>query len=303
MRIRTMLLATMVVTMPYLVVADAYAAARSYGAGFERSEWRVSEYSPLQCTLEHDIPRYGQVRFESEASRELNMRVVLGMRRLPDTYSEAQVYSMAPSWRASQAPRRIGTLPLYRQYDSELGKKMSWVLLTELDKGMMPTISYADWHNEADTVQVSISAVNFHQRYDDFMNCVAGLLPFGFDDIAFTVLNYQEQSTDLTNGSKRKLVRVGEYLSHDKNIELVLLAGYTDAYGSREENQELSVARAQAVKNFLVEQGLEESQISIKGHGEMRHTAGNENELERRQNRRVVVQISRPFDQNLLSSR
>lgn len=303
MQIRTIVLALSIAAMPYMLSAEAYAAARSYSAGFERSEWRVSEYSPLQCTLEHDIPRYGQVRFESEASRELNMRVVLGMHRLPDTYSEAQVYSVAPSWRASQTPRRLGRLPLYRQYDSELGKQMSWVLLTELEKGMMPTIAYTDWHNSADTVQVGISAVNFQQRYDDFMQCVSSLLTFGFDDIAFTVLNYEEQSTELTNGSKRKLKRVGEYLSHDQDIELVLLAGYTDAYGSREENQVLSVARAQTVKDFLVGQGLNESQISIKGHGEMRHTAGNENELERRQNRRVVVQISRPFDQNLLSSR
>lgn len=303
MQIRTMVRAIFIATLPVIFITDVDAAARTYGAGFERSEWRVSEYSPLQCTLEHDIPRYGQVRFESEASRELNMRVVLGMKRLPDTYSEAQVYSVSPSWRATTAPRRLGSLPLYRQYDSELGKRMSWVLLTELDKGMMPTISYADWHNETDTVQVSISAVNFHQRYDDFMECVSGLLPFGFEDIAFTVLNYKEQSIELTNGSKRKLMRVGEYLSYDQDIELVLLAGYTDAYGSREENQALSVSRAQTVKDFLVEQGLKESQISIKGHGEMRHTAGNENELERRQNRRVVVQITRPFDQNLLSSR
>lgn len=303
MQIQTMVRALFIATLPVIFMADVEAAARTYGAGFERSEWRVSEYSPLQCTLEHDIPRYGQLRFESEASRELNMRVVLGMKRLPDTYSEAQVYSVSPSWRATAAPRRLGSLALYRQYDSELGKRMSWVLLTELDKGMMPTISYADWYNETDTVQVSISAVNFHQRYDDFMECVSGLLPFGFEDIAFTVLNYEEQSTELTNGSKRKLMRVGEYLSYDQDIELVLLAGYTDAYGSREENQALSVSRAQTVKDFLVAQGLKESQISIKGHGEMRHTAGNENELERRQNRRVVVQITRPFDQNLLSSR
>ncbi|RUO40562.1 hypothetical protein CWE15_07405 [Aliidiomarina taiwanensis] len=303
MHIRTLLLAVGVSTCLWFSVADAKAAARSYGAVMERSEWRVSEYSPLQCTLEHDIPRYGQVRFESEASRELNMRVVLGMRRLPDTYSEAQVYSVAPSWRTTEAPRKLGTLPLYRQYESELGKEMSWVLLTELEKGMMPLISYADWHNQVDQVQVRISAINFQQRYDDFMDCVSGLLPFGFDDISFTVLNYHEKSTELTNSSKRKLLRVGEYLSHDQNIELVLVAGYTDAYGSYDENQTLSVARAQEVKDFLVERGLDESKISIQGHGEMRHSAGNENELERSQNRRVVVQISRPFDQGLLSSR
>ncbi|MCC5855424.1 MAG: OmpA family protein [Idiomarina sp.] len=286
-----------------MTVPPAEGAVRHYGAQLERSEWRVSQYSPLQCTLEHAIPRYGDVRFLSEASREMNMRVVVDMRRLPDTYDEAEVHSVPPAWRPGAAPRKLGTLPLYRQYDSELGKQMAWVLLTELEKGMVPTISYQDWHNEQDHVRVSVSAVNFHERYQDFLDCVANLLPFGFEDIAFTVLNYHERSTELTNASKRKLMRVGEFLSHDQDIELVLIAGYTDAYGSRDENQELSEARARSVKDFLMSQGLSETQISIRGHGEMRHSAGNETEVERAQNRRVVVQINRPFDQQLLGSR
>ncbi|WP_165831939.1 OmpA family protein [Aliidiomarina sp. B3213] len=283
--------------------ASAATDVRMYRANNEHAEWRVSEYSPLQCTLAHEIPRYGEVRFESEANRQSNMRVILDMRRLPETYDNALVYSAPPVWRPGAAPRLLGELPLYRQYDSELGMEMSWVLLTELEKGMAPTFSYQDWHNAQDEVQVQVSAVNFQQRYDDFMDCVAQLLPYGFDDISFTVLTYEEKTTELTNSAKRKLMRVGNFLVHDQNIELVLVAGYTDAYGSFDENEQLSTARAQSVKDFLVEQGINESQISIQGHGEMRHIAGNENELERAQNRRVVVQISRPFNEELLSSR
>lgn len=290
--------------LSFAVGSYSHAAdTRTYSANLEQSSWRVSQYSPLHCTLAHDIPRYGEVRFESEASREMNMRVILDMRRLPDTYDEANVFATAPNWRPGVAPRHLGTLPLYRQYDSELGMEMSWVLLTELEKGMMPTFSYPDWHNQNDDVQVQVSAINFQERYNDFMDCVAQLLPYGFDDIAFTVLTYEEKTTELTNSAKRKLMRVGNFLVHDQDIELVLVAGYTDAYGSFDENQQLSVARAQEVKSFLVERGIDESQITVRGHGEMRHSAGNETELERAQNRRVVVQINRPFDQELLSSR
>src|SRR5690554_709986 len=281
----------------------ANAALGSYGAHLERSEWRVSEYSPLQCTLTHDIPRYGEVRFLSEASREMNMRMVLDMRRQPDTYDQAQIYSTAPDWRPGIAPRHLGELALYKQYDSDINKQMSWVLLTELEKGMVPTITYQDWHNANDRVQVKVSAINFPERYEDFLECVSNLLPFGFDDIAFTVLNYQPQEAELTNASKRKLMRVGEYLRHDQDIELVLVVGYSDAYGTRDENQALSEARAEMVKSFLIEQGLSDQQISVRGYGEMRHAAANDTELERAQNRRAVVQISRPFNQELLGSR
>lgn len=297
------LLVAVIFITTLFMFGSAQGAARSYGAHLEHAQWRVSEYSPLQCTLEHEIPRYGTVRFHSEANRELNMRVVFGMRQLPDTYNTAEVYSVAPQWRLNQTPRYLGDLPLYRQYESELGKTMSWVLLSELEKGMVPTLRYQDWYNTADIVQVQISAINFHERYDDFMNCVANLLPFGFDDIAFSVLNYEAQTTNLTNASKRKLLQVGEYLKHDQNIELVLVTGYSDAYGSYEENRQLSIDRAQSIKDFLVSQGLAAEQISIQGHGEMRHISGNDNEIERKNNRRVVVQINRPFAQHLLTSR
>lgn len=281
----------------------ANASVRQYGANLDNSSWRVSEYSPLQCTLEHDIPRYGNVRFVSEASREMNLRLQLDMMRLPDTYDVARVKSVAPHWRPGVASQELGNMDLYRQFSSELDKPMAWIVLTELEKGMKPTFFYEDWHNSRDSVQVSLSAVNFHERYDDFLHCISNLLPYSFEDISFTVLNYQEDSDQLTNPSKRRLTQIGEYLRHDTDIQLVLVDAHTDSYGTYEENEELAERRAQSVKDFLLQHGVEEEQIAVTAHGEMRHSAGNQNELERAKNRRVVIQMKRPFNPSLLSSR
>lgn len=284
------------------LAANAQADVRHYSASLDNSEWRVSEYSPLQCTLEHRIPRYGDVRFQAEASREMNLRMVVDMLRLPDTYDVAAIKSVAPHWRPGIASRELGDMDLYRQFSSEVDKPMAWTILSELEKGMKPTIYYADWHNRHDQVAVGISAVNFHDRYDDFLDCVAGLLPFSFEDISFTVLQYHERTDDLTNPSKRRLAQIGEFLRHDQEIELVLVDAHTDSYGPFDENETLAKQRAESVKQFLLQAGVSENQIRITGHGERRHVAGNETELERQQNRRVVVQMQRPFNPNLLSA-
>lgn len=281
---------------------SASAEVRHYGAGLDNSQWRVSEYSPLQCTLEHAIPRYGDVRFHAHASREMNLRMVVNMLRLPDAYDIAAIKSVAPHWRPGQASRELGNLDMYRQFNSEVGKTMAWTMLTELEKGMQPTIYYRDWHDSHDEVVVSVSAVNFHSRYDDFLDCIAQLLPYSFEDISFTVLQYHERTDDLTNPSKRRLMQIGEYLRHDQDIELVLVDAHTDSYGPFEENETLAMQRAESVKAFLLEAGVSEHQIRISGHGERRHVAANDTELERQKNRRVVVQMQRPFNPRLLSA-
>ena len=45
------------------------------------------------------------------------------------------------------------------------------------------------------------------------------------------------------------------------------IAGYTDASGAADRNLALSRARAEAVKSFLVSQGVEQSRLEAKGYG------------------------------------
>lgn len=68
--------------------------------------------------------------------------------------------------------------------------------------------------------------------------------------------------------------------------------GYTDSVGSDAFNQTLSEQRANAVRDYLVQQGLDPSQIAATGYGKSNPVASNDTAAGRQQNRRVEIIIS-----------
>ena len=69
----------------------------------------------------------------------------------------------------------------------------------------------------------------------------------------------------------------------------VMVEGHTDSVGSDAYNQRLSERRAEAVKAYLVRQGIDASRISTRGLGKTRPVASNQTEAGRAENRRAEV--------------
>lgn len=69
----------------------------------------------------------------------------------------------------------------------------------------------------------------------------------------------------------------------------VEIAGHTDNIGTDEYNQQLSEGRAQSVKDYFVEHGVPDSQMSVKGYGESEPRDSNDSEEGRELNRRVEL--------------
>ena len=71
----------------------------------------------------------------------------------------------------------------------------------------------------------------------------------------------------------------------------VLIEGHTDDVGSEASNLELSMSRAQNVRNFLTDRGVEPARIQIDGRGASEPISTNDSEEGRALNRRVQVVI------------
>ena len=68
--------------------------------------------------------------------------------------------------------------------------------------------------------------------------------------------------------------------------------GYTDSVGSDAFNQTLSEQRANAVRDYLIQQGLDPNSITATGFGKSNPVASNDTAAGRQQNRRVEIIIS-----------
>jgi outer membrane protein OmpA-like peptidoglycan-associated protein len=96
-------------------------------------------------------------------------------------------------------------------------------------------------------------------------------------------------SANLRSESEQELDRLFEIMEQSRLI--IEIGGHTDNVGSEDTNQELSQARAEAVRTFVVEKGINAERIQAKGYGEEEPIADNETEEGRQENRRVEIKV------------
>src|SRR5712691_4783241 len=87
----------------------------------------------------------------------------------------------------------------------------------------------------------------------------------------------------------KKMVDGAVTVMKDKPSMKVSVEGHTDSIGSDTYNQKLSERRAQAVRDYMVSQGIDAARISVKGWGKTKPIASNKTEAGRAENRRVEI--------------
>ncbi len=96
---------------------------------------------------------------------------------------------------------------------------------------------------------------------------------------------------EIQSGAAANLDRLTAFMGQYPD-RTVVIEGFTDSMGSEEMNQSLSQRRADAVKNYLMNQGVGSNRVSSSGRGESSPVADNDSAAGRQQNRRVEVIIN-----------
>jgi outer membrane protein OmpA-like peptidoglycan-associated protein len=103
-------------------------------------------------------------------------------------------------------------------------------------------------------------------------------------------LTFKRNSSEIFKSGYVKIVEFAEFLKQNPSYKVEII-GHTDSVGKAESNMILSSARAEAVKDALVEQGIKESRLSFKGRGELEPLMSNRTPEGRKMNRRIEIKL------------
>jgi outer membrane protein OmpA-like peptidoglycan-associated protein len=95
----------------------------------------------------------------------------------------------------------------------------------------------------------------------------------------------------LRPGAREKLAKVSGILLAHPGLKIEV-EGHTDSVGSDDYNQRLSEQRAAAVRDYIVQQGVDMDTVGAVGFGKTRPVASNDTPAGRQQNRRVEMVVS-----------
>ena len=105
-------------------------------------------------------------------------------------------------------------------------------------------------------------------------------------------LNFENNSSALTAESKQSLDPMVESIKAHPNVEHITIVGHTDGSGAASYNQMLSEKRANSVRDYLINGGVNGSMLTAKGAGETTPIASNSTREGRAKNRRVEFDIT-----------
>lgn len=102
---------------------------------------------------------------------------------------------------------------------------------------------------------------------------------------------FKTGSFELLPGARERLAKVSGIIIAHPGLHLEV-EGHTDSVGGDDYNQKLSENRAQAVRDYLVQQGITDNSIVFRGLGKTQPVASNDTPEGRQQNRRVELVLS-----------
>ncbi len=104
-------------------------------------------------------------------------------------------------------------------------------------------------------------------------------------------INFASGQYTIPEPRKKFLLRASTYIQQLPVGTVIEIGGHTDNVGDDESNLVLSKKRAESVKSFFVENGIEESRFTIKGYGDSAPKESNDTESGRFQNRRIAYKV------------
>ena len=265
------------------------AMALTFQTRLENVEWKV-EGDQFECRLVQPITDFGSGVFVRRAGEQAVFRLNAHNSILGE--GSATLLAAAAPWQPGRGDINLGTVRigrgniLFNSSQTQAGR-----LFRGLLEGRSPVIRH--YSAVGGVSEVRLLPVKFRQAYGDYEACTGKLLAKNFDQVRQSQIGFPGGGTDLDARARASLQIILQYMKADPTANHIMLDGYSDNSGNRLTNRELSRRRALAVMDYFKDNGLQESQITIRFHGEQYPVAPNNNAVNRAKNRRVSVRLER----------
>lgn len=103
-------------------------------------------------------------------------------------------------------------------------------------------------------------------------------------------IEFENGKSDLKPQALPLLDKIANTLQTDKSLHITI-EGHTDNTGNISLNEALSLERAYAVKNYLIQKGISKARLDTRGYGQTRPILPNTSDTNRQKNRRVEFKI------------
>lgn len=271
------------------VFASLPAMALTFQTRLESIEWKV-EGDQFECRLTQPVTDFGSGEFVRRAGEQATFRLKANNPMLAG--GSATLLAAAAPWQPGRGDINLGSVRLgsgdvlFNSSQLQAGR-----LIGGLMDGRSPLVRH--YARDGRVSEVRLLPVRFSKAYADYQSCVAKLLPMNYDQVKQAQVGFPGGGIELDAQAKARLQVMLAFMKADPTVNHIEVDGHSDNSGNRLTNRDLSRRRALAVMDYLKANGIAESQITLRFHGERYPLAPNTNTANRAKNRRVNVQLER----------
>jgi len=271
------------------VFASLPAMALTFQTRLENIEWKV-EGDKFECRLTQPITDFGSGEFVRRAGEQATFRLKAFNGSLGA--GSATLLAAAAPWQPGRGDINLGAVRvgsgdvLFNSSQAQAGR-----LFTGLLEGRSPTVRH--YSRDGGYSEIRLLPAKFSKAYNDYQLCTTKLLPMNFEQVRQTEVGFPGGGIELDAAARKKLSVILEFMKADPTVNHVELNGHSDNSGNRLTNRDVSRRRALAVMDYFKANGIQESQITLRFHGESYPLAPNTNAANRAKNRRVNIQLER----------
>ena len=271
------------------VFASLPAMALTFQTRLESIEWKV-EGDQFECRLTQPVTDFGSGEFVRRAGEQATFRLKANNPMLAG--GSATLLAAAAPWQPGRGDINLGSVRLgsgdvlFNSSQLQAGR-----LIGGLMDGRSPLVRH--YARDGRVSEVRLLPVRFSKAYADYQSCVAKLLPMNYDQVKQAQVGFPGGGIELDAQAKARLQVMLAFMKADPTVNHIEVDGHSDNSGNRLTNRDLSRRRALAVMDYLKANGIAESQITLRFHGERYPLAPNSNTANRAKNRRVNVQLER----------